>query len=101
MSPTSSIGLGHYLVTWAVLMALGILSYGLVFVSLAPPWGIAVALFIAAIKALLVALVFMHLLQHRGSVRLVAAFGAGFVLLLVVLMVVDVQNRTEALSPGP
>jgi len=91
-SSSSHVGLGHYLLTWVVLMVLAGVSYGLVFVSMGP-WSLAVILVIAAVKALLVGLVFMHLVDQGGTVRLAAVTGVAFVLLLTVLMAFDVVTR--------
>lgn len=88
-----SFGLGHYLLTWAALMILGIVSFGLVYAPLGE-WSLMVAMLIAGIKAVLVALVFMHLLVHRGAVRLAAASGVGFIILLTTLMAADIMTRS-------
>lgn len=87
------IGPIHYVVTWVILVILGVLSLVLAEVSLGEPWAMVVALCIAVVKAVLVGLVFMHLLEHRGSVRLAAVSGVSFVVLLVVLSALDVWVR--------
>lgn len=91
-SRSKSLGPGHHLLAWLALVLLGALSFGLSFVSLGA-WSLAIALAIASVKALLVVLVFMHLSEHHGSVRLWAAAGVGFVALLVGLMTFDVTTR--------
>ena len=55
--------------------------------------GFAVALLIAAAKALLVALFFMELVHARTSVRLAAITAVGMIATLVTLVAADVLTR--------
>lgn len=89
---SSSFSFVHYLLTWAILMVLGLVSFGLVYAPLGG-WSLTVSMVIAGVKALLVALVFMHLWVHRGAERLAAASALGLIILLTVLMTVDVVTR--------
>ncbi len=78
--------------TWAVLMALAALSFALRFAHLGK-LGMAVALTIAAVKALLVGLVFMELAFERASIRLAFAAGLLMIVLMLALMIGDVVTR--------
>ncbi len=57
-------------------------------------WAVPVALGIAAVKASLVALIFMELAHARASVRLAAVAALAMVGLMVALVVLDVASRT-------
>ena len=57
------------------------------------PFGVPLALGIAAAKVALVALVFMELGEHRGGVRLAAVTGPAFLMLLLLAMLADVWLR--------
>lgn len=88
-----------YVLTLVALLVLTGLTFGLSFLSLGP-WGIPVALVIAAAKAVLVALFFMHLLEQGAPARLavvVALFIGG---ILIVLATLDVATRSHFAPPG-
>lgn len=57
------------------------------------PWGIWVALLIAAAKVAVVALVFMELGEHGGGVRVAAMIGPAFLALMLLAMLADVWLR--------
>ena len=59
-----------------------------------------VSLSIAALKALLVALFFMHLRYQRGIVRVVAIAGVFWLGILIVLGFSDYSSRDWLLLPG-
>jgi cytochrome c oxidase subunit 4 len=94
-----------YVVTWAALVALAGLTFWLSSVELgALYWPIALG--IAAVKAVLIALVFMHLRESQAANRLVFVVGVLFVVLLVVFSSADVATRGVARRlprqpPGP
>lgn len=77
-----------YLLTWLALVVLATIS---LFAGATP----AVGLGIAAVKALLVAGIFMHL-SHAPSHRLVFATAIAFLLLLVLGVMADVATRDVA-----
>jgi cytochrome c oxidase subunit 4 len=85
--------------TLVALLLLAGASLGLRFAHLGSA-GIAVALAIAAAKAVVVMLVFMELLRERASVRYAILTGFGLMALLIVLLVADVMTRTiQPLEP--
>ncbi|HSO07902.1 MAG TPA: cytochrome C oxidase subunit IV family protein [Pelomicrobium sp.] len=92
MSEPDVLPLRVYLLTWAALMLLLAATVGISFV---PMGGLNVVanLAIAVLKTLLVMAVFMHLLHARGIVRLAAAAGFFWLLLLLVLSMSDYLTR--------
>jgi cytochrome c oxidase subunit 4 len=78
-------------IVWVALMALAFLSYGMS--GHLGSADVTFALGIAIVKALLVALFFMELIEHRFVNTLVCMVSAGFVVLLLALMVADVLTR--------
>lgn len=82
----------HYLAVWLALVGLTALSFLL---SLAHLGAIdtVFSLVIAAAKSTIVLLFFMHLVEERFTVSVVPALAAGYVLLLVALMAIDVLSR--------
>lgn len=90
-----------YLLVWVALLGLTALSFLL---SRAPIGGLEtpVALFIAVIKSVLVGLFFMHLLEEHPRTLVVPLVSAGFIALLVTLVVTDVvSRRTFPRAPLP
>jgi cytochrome c oxidase subunit 4 len=84
-------GLG-YLLTFVALLALATLSLLLSFLH----WttgDLVMSLVIAAAKALLVLLFFMHLIEQRSANRLVVVVSFGFAALLIGLTAADVATR--------
>ena len=85
-----------YVLTWLALVILAAASLGLSFVHLGA-WTFAAAMGIAALKATLVILFFMHVSHARTSVRLLLLATASFIVVLIALMVADIATRD---SPG-
>jgi cytochrome c oxidase subunit 4 len=80
---------------WAGLLALLLLSLALAYVSmgvLAPVPGIVIAF----MKAALVILLFMELLQAKSLIRLAALSGAIFLIVMFALTLSDVLTRLPA-----
>jgi cytochrome c oxidase subunit 4 len=93
------VGTATYLGIWLSLLGLTALSYLLSFLRLGSP-SLFVALGIAAIKASLVALFFMHLIEQRFSNRLTLGVAAFLVALLCTLTALDVRSR-HTFPPAP
>ena len=81
--------------TAAALIALWGASFGLSYVDLGRA-SLAVALVIAALKAVLVVLVFMELLREKTSVKLAAASALLTITIFVTLVAADVATRAPA-----
>ncbi|HZN94181.1 MAG TPA: cytochrome C oxidase subunit IV family protein, partial [Myxococcales bacterium] len=62
---------GRYVAVWVALLVLTATTYLTARVDLGGSWNLVVALVIAAVKASLVVLFFMHLWDSRGTNRLV------------------------------
>lgn len=90
MNPVSSAW--TYLVTFIVLL---LLLATTIILSRLPlgPFATVTALVIAAIKAVIVALFFMHLRHERGIVRVFACIGAVWLVLLVGITLSDYLSR--------
>lgn len=86
------IGPTTYLATLVALLALAGLSFFLSYLELGV-FETPVALFIAAIKATLVVLFFMHLAEQTVQNRAVMAVAAAFVVLLVTFIGLDIATR--------
>lgn len=84
--------LRHYAWTWIALLALLALTTGSSFIHLGA-FNLAANLVIAAAKALLVALVFMHLRHGAPMVRVAAVAGLFWLGLLASLSLVDFVTR--------
>jgi cytochrome c oxidase subunit 4 len=80
-------------VVFATLLALTGLTTLVAYVDLGH-FNIVVALSIAAVKALLVALFFMHLIQTPHRTQFVAAAGIVWLMLLLTLTLSDVLTRS-------
>ncbi|HEX6006201.1 MAG TPA: cytochrome C oxidase subunit IV family protein [Burkholderiales bacterium] len=87
-----------YFATWAALMALLTLTTASAFVQLGA-WNSVINLVVAAVKALLVALFFMHLRRAPGLTRLVAAIALFMLALLFGLSGSDYLTRHPAPAP--
>ena len=90
---------GRYVATWAALVAL---TAATVIAARVPmgAWNTAVALAIAAVKATLVVLFFMHLREQGGTNRLVLATSVLFVCLLLAAVLADVALRFPPALPS-
>jgi caa(3)-type oxidase subunit IV len=80
------------LFTWVGLMALAGASFALRFAHLGT-LGMPAALAIAAVKVVLVGLVFMELAFEKPSVRLAFAAGLMMIAVMLALMIADVVTR--------
>ncbi len=80
--------------TWVALVALAAVSLALSYAHLGT-YNVPVALAIAALKAALVAVVFMELAVERLSVRLVFGAAFGFIAILVFFVLADLHTRPE------
>jgi cytochrome c oxidase subunit 4 len=90
-APASSLaGLGVYVKTFVALVLLATASFFLARVRLGGP---AVALLIAATKAVLVLWFFMHLRAEHASSRIAVLVAAALIFLLVGLTSLDVTSR--------
>ena len=83
-----------YLFTLLALVGLSVLTFGLSFVHMGT-WSLVVAMAIAAVKAALIALFFMHLREHGTSDRAAILLGVLFALLLVGFVAADVATRAR------
>ncbi len=83
------------LLTAAALVALWGASFGLSYVELGRA-SLAVALIIAAFKAVLVVLIFMELLHEKTSVKLAAGSALLTITIFVTLVAADVATRAPA-----
>ena len=81
-----------YGLTFVALIVLSGLTLGAAFLELGR-WGMVVSLSIAGIKALLIALFFMHLVEQPAANRFAALTAVLLAGLLVGLMVVDIATR--------
>jgi cytochrome c oxidase subunit IV len=87
------ISLRTYFFVFAALIGLTLTTTGVAFVDLGANWNVAVALTLAVIKALLVALYFMHL-RHSGRVPLIFSIASiGWLGLLMLLAFADYLTR--------
>lgn len=78
-----------YVLSWLALLVLTAVSFGAHYLDLGA-FATAVSLIIAAVKAGVVALVFMHLKTESVSVRTVAALNLAWVALISVGIALDV-----------
>lgn len=92
-------GPGRYVAVWIGLLALTATTYLTARVDLGGHWNLAVALVIAAVKASLVVLFFMHLWDSRGTNRLVFLVSVFFVVLLIAGVVGDIATRFPLARP--
>jgi cytochrome c oxidase subunit IV len=99
MEPHRITARAHWL-TWLALMVLSGLTLGLSFLPLGAMHG-PVALAIAAVKVVLIVLIFMHLLEQRLSNAFALIFCVLMLLLLVSLTAADVATRREPPTPNP
>jgi cytochrome c oxidase subunit 4 len=77
---------------WLALLALLFASFGLAYVPLGA-WNTLIGIAIAFVKAGLVVLLFMELIQAQALVRLAAAAGLFFLMVLFGLTTIDVIMR--------
>jgi len=72
-----------YLVVFALLAALTALTVAVSYLDLATGMAITVALFIASVKASLVAMFFMHLIDERQAIYSILLLTAAFFIFLI------------------
>lgn len=85
--------------TFIALLLLLAVSFGIAHLRLGP-WGVVAGVAIAAIKALLVALYFMHIRYTSGFLRVAAAAGVFWLGVLIVLTLSDYLSRGWLLLPS-
>ena len=89
-----------YILIWAALMLLTGLTAGVSFINL-HQWSGPVAMAIAAVKALLVAMYFMHLrYEHSKMVWIVAITSLFWLSIMFVLSMADYTTRGFLSVPG-
>ncbi len=88
-----------YVLVFAVLIALTVLTTAVAFVDLGP-FSVVVALAIAVCKMLLVALFFMHMRHSTRLTRLVVLGGLLWLIILILLSLTDFATRTWVGVPG-
>ncbi|HEX7128057.1 MAG TPA: cytochrome C oxidase subunit IV family protein, partial [Thermodesulfobacteriota bacterium] len=92
------VSVGGYVATWIALLALTTLTLLLSFVHLGP-FSTPIALVIAAGKALLVALFFMHLVEQRAANWLALLAGVLLLGVFVALAAADPATRPTTDEP--
>ncbi|MHB1844203.1 MAG: cytochrome C oxidase subunit IV family protein [Deltaproteobacteria bacterium] len=91
----------RYLVVWLLLLGFTVLTWRLTYADLGTT-GLIFGMAIAATKATLVALFFMHLWDQSGINRLVFVIALTFIGILIGLVVADVSTRFyPAVAHGP
>jgi cytochrome c oxidase subunit 4 len=88
-----------YLLVFAILIALTVITTAVAFVDLGP-FSVVVALVIATCKMLMVALFFMHLRHSTKLTRLVVGGGLLWLAILIFLTLGDVMTRGWLGVPG-
>ncbi|MDC0721528.1 cytochrome C oxidase subunit IV family protein [Nannocystis bainbridge] len=74
------------------LLALTAATVGLALLELSPAVHVATAMTIAALKAALVAAVFMHLPREAAATRLLALVAAALLAILLMMVTVDIRH---------
>lgn len=92
-------GVARYIIVFVALCILTVVTVVTGRMHL-PTWGLALALLIATTKGALVALFFMHLVDHKGANRLVFAVSILFVLLLLFFTMADLGTRFRGTIPA-
>jgi cytochrome c oxidase subunit 4 len=83
-----------YLIVFAALMALTVVTVGVYYLELSVPAAITLALIIASVKASLVAAVFMHLIDEKKLIYWVLGLTfAFFLVLLFVPLITSVADQ--------
>ena len=93
------LGPAQYVLVWAALMVLTGVTLAVWKTNMSFELRVVAALGIAAVKAALVALFFMHLWEHGGATRLVLAASMMFVVLLIGLTLADNMTRFPYANP--
>ncbi len=100
MERTGTKSLTRYVIAYAVLLVLVSVQFGLSFLDLGQA-KMPVIVVLSFTSVLVLALFFMHLLEHSAVARLVIVVGMAFVVLLGGLMVLDVVARTPEAASSP
>ena len=88
-----------YLLTFAALLFLLVLTVGVAYVPLGV-WNSAVAMTVATIKAVLILLFFMHLYESDKLMWIFAFSGIAWLFMLVIAVLVDIFTREQMIPPG-
>jgi cytochrome c oxidase subunit 4 len=88
----------NYFLTWLALMILLALTFGSSYIPMGP-WNTVANTGISCVKALLIAIFFMHLRNAGALLRIVAVIGLLWLALLFGLSWTDFATRT--ISPAP
>jgi len=86
--------LSTYLMVGVALLVLTGVTVGVSFIDLGA-WNAVVAILIASVKAMLVALFFMHLLYDNKFFMIIFATALAFLTILIMFSMFDVLNRGE------
>lgn len=89
----SKITLKTYLVIFAILMVLLVVTVAVAYVHLPSPWGVTVAMIIAVAKATLVVLYFMHVIENSRLTKLIVVTGFIFLAIMVGITMTDYLTR--------
>ena len=84
-----------YMIVFASLMALTLVTVAVAYLDLGVVGGVAVALLIASVKGTLVACFFMHLIDERKFIYTVLVFTVIFFLAVLLLPVMTQANSVE------
>ncbi len=97
-APERNPSVAAYLVTWAALLGLTGLTWGLAQLNLGAA-NTPLALLIACGKGLLIAVIFMHLLRPDFVHRLILAVSVVFVVLLIGVVLIEARTRFPLATP--
>ena len=89
-----------YVLNWVALVVLALGTFLLAKMDLGS-FQVPVAMAIAIVKAGLVVVIFMHMLEHRPSNRIFFIIAFLFIVLLVALTTADVSTRPELERTSP
>ena len=89
-----------YFLNWVALVILALATYLLSRANLGS-FQVPVAMLIALVKAGLVVVIFMHMLEHRPSNRIFFIVAFLFIVLLVALTTADVSTRPDLERHSP
>jgi cytochrome c oxidase subunit IV len=95
----ATVSIKTYTLTWLSLLALTLITTLIGFVDLGA-FTMVIAVAIAAIKAAIIAAIFMHALLEAKLVKVVIAGGIGWFLILVTLTMTDYVTRGWLPFPG-
>jgi cytochrome c oxidase subunit IV len=99
MSAEHIVPVKNYLLVFAVLMVLTVLTYSVAYIDLGG-FNLIVALTIAIVKASCVVLIFMHVKYSTTLTKAVVASGFFFFLIMIFFTMNDLLTRGWAGTPG-